>query len=131
VVSKDGRKVLSQCTDCGKYMPPYKYCPQCQHAHFCSDGCLVRSKLSHDSLCHPRQLPAIDAALQVELHLGGQLGRDVEVYYQHQLRMSLKARGEELIRQLFDFCAGEGKAQLPEDSRLEVLNGHLRIRRSV
>jgi hypothetical protein len=53
----------------------------------------------------------------------------VEVYYQHQLRMSLKARGEQLVGRLFDYFAGEGKMLLPEDCRPEVFNGHLRMRR--
>lgn len=37
----------------------------------------MRSKLSHQAICKPRQLPSIDAALQVEVHIGGDLGRDV------------------------------------------------------
>lgn len=65
MVNKDGSTVLSQCADCGRYMPPFKYCSRCNNAHFCSEACEVRSKLSHQAICKPRQLPSIDAALQI------------------------------------------------------------------
>lgn len=76
----------------------------------------MRSKLTHLSSCKPRQLPSIDAALQVEVHVGGDLGKDVEVYYQHQMRMSHKIRGDGFIDELFGFFNGEGKVLLPDDS---------------
>ena len=88
----------------------------------------MRSKLTHQATCKPRQLPSIDAALQVEVHVGGDLGREVEVYFQHQMRMSVKIRGEEFISGLFEFFNGEGKPQLPEDCRPEIINGHLKMR---
>ena len=58
-------------------MAPFKYCNRCEHAHYCSEACEMRSKLGHQAVCKPRQLPSIDAALQVEVHIGGDLGRDV------------------------------------------------------
>ena len=60
----------------------------------------------------------MDAALQMEVHVGGDLGRDVEIYYQHQLRMSLKMRGEAVIEGLFGFLIGDGKAYLPADCQV-------------
>lgn len=116
MVSKDGKTVLNQCIDCGRYMSPFKYCNNCQHTHYCSEACEMRSKLTHLSSCKPRQLPSIDAALQVEVHVGGDLGKDVEVYYQHQMRMSHKIRGDGFIDELFGFFNGEGKVLLPDDS---------------
>ena len=58
------------------------------------------------------------------------MGREVEVYYQHQMRTSLKIRGEGFINGLFDFFVKEGKEKLPSDCRPEVINGHLKMRRS-
>jgi len=91
----------------------------------------MRSKFTHQSTCKPRQLPSIDGALQIEVHIGGDLGKDVEVYYQHQMRMSHRIRGESFINDLFAYCMGEGKIQLPDDSHPEIINGHLKIARTV
>ena len=41
------------------------------------------------------------------------MGREVEVYFQHQMRASLKMRGEQFVDTLFEFFMGEGKSQLP------------------
>lgn len=110
-------------------MPPFRFCVTCQHAHFCSQACEVKGKLNHKPACRPRQLPSIDAALQMEIHVGGDLGKDVEIYYQHQLRMSLRIKGEEMINSLFDYLIGDGKFQLPADCQTEIFNGHIRIKR--
>lgn len=75
--------MLPQCIDCGKYNPLFKFCNKCEHIHYCSDGCEVRSKLGHLDICRPKILPSIDTPLQVEVHLGSDLGHNVEVYFQH------------------------------------------------
>jgi hypothetical protein len=54
----------------------------------------------------------------MDVHVGGDLGKDVEVYYQHQLRMSLRVRGEEMIEGLFGYMIGDGKGYLPVDSQV-------------
>lgn len=46
------------------------------------------------------------------------------------MRMSLKVRGEEFIRRLFDYFIAEGKGLLPSDCRPEIINGHLSMRRA-
>lgn len=121
MLNQDANTVLNQCVDCGKFMQPFRYCEGCEHAHYCSEGCQVRSQLGHQSSCRGkgkgRRLPAVETGLQVEVHVGGGLGRELEVYFQHQMRMSLRVRGEALIRQLFDHFIGEGKASLPDDCR--------------
>lgn len=40
-------------------------------------------------------------ALQIEVHVGGDLGRDVEMYVQNGMRYSLKIRGEKWVRKVF------------------------------
>lgn len=61
----------------------------------------MRSKLTHESSCKPKILPAIDTALQIEIHVGSDLGRDVEMYYQHQMKISHKIKGEEFVKGMF------------------------------
>jgi len=52
------------------------------------------------------------------VHVGGDLGKDVEIYYQHQLRMSLRIRGEEMINNMFSYFIGDGKYLLPGDCQV-------------
>jgi hypothetical protein len=115
LLNKEENTVLAQCSDCGRYMPPYRFCNSCQNVHFCSEACEIKGKLNHKAVCRPRQLPSIDAALQMEVHVGSDLGRNVDVYYQHQLRMSHRLRGEETINSVFNYIIGDGKNLLPAD----------------
>jgi hypothetical protein len=63
----------------------------------------MRSKFSHVKICHPKQQPTIDAPLQVELHAGSDLGFNVELHYQHEMRMSLQIRGQSLVDSLVSY----------------------------
>jgi hypothetical protein len=128
-VSKDGNAVQPQCIDCGKYNAPFKFCSQCENTHYCCDGCEVRSKLAHLDVCRPRLLPATAAPLQVEVHLGSDLGHNVEVYFQHEMRMSLQLRGERSIKAVFEHFNGAGKPRIPENFTVEIFNKHLRYRK--
>jgi hypothetical protein len=71
----------------------------------------------------------IDTALQVEVHLGSDLGHNVEVYFQHEMRMSLQMRGEKTIKAIFDYFNGEGKVHIPENFTVDIFNKHLRYRK--
>lgn len=53
----------------------------------------------------------------MEVHVGTDLGRDVEVYYQHQLRMSHRLRGEQMINEVFGYLIGDAKNLIPADSQ--------------
>lgn len=112
-VNKDGNAVLPQCIDCARYNPAFKFCNKCEHVHYCSDGCEVRSKLGHQDECRVKLLPAIESPLHLEVHLGSDLGQNVEVYFQHEMRMSLQMRGEKVIKALFDYFNGDGKSHIP------------------
>jgi len=74
---------MPQCYDCGRFTVPWKFCDKCFHVHYCSETCEVRSKLTHQKNCKLRLMPGIDVALQVEVHVGSDLGNDLRVYYQH------------------------------------------------
>lgn len=75
---------MVQCNDCAKFNLPYKFCDKCEHCHYCSSGCEVRSKIDHlQKQCRPKILPSMDTPLQIEVHIGSDLGKNIEVYYQH------------------------------------------------
>ena len=59
-------------------------------------------KNSHESDCSNKIkiTPTILYPLQVELHTGGDLGEDVEIYYEHEMKLSLKYRGQRFIQNL-------------------------------
>ena len=89
----------------------------------------MRSKLAHQDECRPKILPSIDSPLQVEVHLGSDLGHNVEVYFQHEMRMSLQMRGEKALKTIFDHFNREGKIQIPENFTVDIFNKHLRYRK--
>ena len=69
--------------------------------------------------------PALDAALQVEVHLGSDLGFNVEVHFQHEMRMSLALRGDKLIKNLHDYFHIDHRPLLPEGYQVNQVAQHL------
>jgi len=43
----------------------------------------MRSKYTHLRDCNRRLQPGLDTALQVEIHIGSDLGFNLELYFQH------------------------------------------------
>ena len=89
----------------------------------------MRSKLGHQKGCRPRQQPLLYPGLQVEVHLGSDLGRNVEVHYQHQMQLSLQLRGQQAIRSMFEHFNTVGRPHLADGFTIEVKNHHLNYRR--
>ena len=44
--------------------------------------------------------PKVPVGVQVEVHLGGDLGQDLEIHFQHQSRMSFKLKGKAFMKKL-------------------------------
>lgn len=59
-------------------------------------------KNKHDNECTTlnKITPTIIYPLQVEIHCGGDLGDNVEIYYQHEKRLTLKFCGEKFVDNL-------------------------------
>ena len=74
----------------------------------------MRSKLSHQKSCRPRQQPLVFPSLQVEVHLGSDLGRNLEVHYQHNVQLSLQLRGRQAIRAMFDYFNTTGRPHIAD-----------------
>lgn len=45
--------------------------------------------------------PSIFYALQVEIHCGGDLGDDIQIFYEHEMRITLKYRGQRFLTNLY------------------------------
>ena len=59
-------------------------------------------KNNHESDCTNKIkiTPTIIYPLQVEIHCGGDLGEDVEIYFEHEMKLSLKYRGQRFLQNL-------------------------------
>ena len=79
------------------------HCQKCCCAFYCDKTCLKNHKQRHDEECSGLQkyTPTIIYPLQVEIHCGGDLGENVEIYYQHEKRITLKHSGINFFNNLF------------------------------
>jgi hypothetical protein len=70
-------------------------CKTCYSAFYCDKTCLKNHKSTHNGECTNKLklTPSILYPLQVELHCGGDLGEDIEIYFEHEKKLSLKYRG--------------------------------------
>lgn len=44
--------------------------------------------------------PKVPVAVQVEVHLGGDLGQNLEIHFQHQSRMSFKLKAKAFLKKI-------------------------------
>lgn len=75
------------------------HCKTCFCAFYCDKTCMKNHKNSHQKECTVKMkiTPSIIYPLQVELHCGGDLGEDVEIYFEHEKKLSLKYRGQKFM----------------------------------
>lgn len=66
----------------------------------------------------------MDTPLQIEVHIGSDLGKNIEVYYQHQMRMSLMIRGESFINNIYNYFNTEGKSFIIQNYGIELVKKH-------
>lgn len=78
-VSNNTNMLLLQCNHCGKHTTPEPYnCLICQSAFYCSHGCKANHKYTHEQQeCRERMHPKVPVGVQVEVHLGGDLGQNL------------------------------------------------------
>lgn len=71
------------------------HCKTCFCAFYCDKTCMKNHKNAHSKECTLKMkiTPSIIYPLQVELHCGGDLGEDIEIYFEHEKKLSLKYRG--------------------------------------
>jgi hypothetical protein len=92
--------IVVPCAFCGTNVYIQFHCKQCYSAFYCDKTCLKNHKTTHESEClnKVRITPSILYRLQVEIHCGGDLCEDVEIYFEHEMKLSLKYRGQRFMQ---------------------------------
>jgi hypothetical protein len=92
--------IVVPCAFCGTNVYIQFHCKQCYSAFYCDKTCLKNHKTTHESEClnKVRITPSILYPLQVEIHCGGDLCEDVEIYFEHEMKLSLKYRGQRFMQ---------------------------------
>ena len=94
--------IVIPCSSCGMFIYINFYCKTCYGAFYCDLTCLKNQKIKHELECETisKVTPTIFYPLQVEIHCGGLLNQDVMIFYEHEMRMTLKHRGENFLLNL-------------------------------
>ena len=94
--------IVVPCSFCQTNVYITYHCKRCYSSFYCDKTCMKNHKNNHESECSNKIkiTPTILYPLQVELHCGGDLGEDVEIYYEHEMKLSLKYRGQRFIQNL-------------------------------
>ncbi|KAL4473913.1 hypothetical protein ABPG74_022777 [Tetrahymena malaccensis] len=95
--------IVVPCASCHMYIYVNFHCNRCFSAFYCDKTCMKNHKSKHDQECGQliKLTPTIIYPLQVEIHCGGDLGENVEIYYQHEQRITLKYCGQKFFSNLF------------------------------
>lgn len=90
------------CSYCNTNVYINFHCKECSSAFYCDKTCLKNHKAAHSSECNSKLKlsPSILYPLQVELHCGGDLGENIEIYFEHEKKLSLKYRGQNFMTHL-------------------------------
>jgi hypothetical protein len=94
--------IVVPCAFCATNVCIGIHCKQCFSAFYCDKTCIKNHKLSHESECNKmkRMTPSIIYPLQVEVHCGGDMCEDIEIYFEHEMKFSLKLRGQKFMDHL-------------------------------
>ena len=95
--------IVLPCASCGMYIYITYHCKKCFSAFYCDKTCKRDHKPKHQADC-PSKIsitPSILYALQVEIHCGGDLGDDVQIFFEYEKRISLKYRGIKFMANLY------------------------------
>ena len=95
--------IVLPCTACGMFIYINYHCKKCLSSFYCDKTCKKNHKGKHDVDCPNKILiiPSILYALQIEIHCGGDLGDDVQIFCEYEKRISLKYRGIKLMNNIF------------------------------
>lgn len=95
--------IVVPCASCGMFIYINFYCKKCFSVFYCDKTCSKNHKLKHDAECNSliKVTPSIFYPLQVEIHCGGDLGDDIQIYYEHEMRVTLKYRGQRFLTNLY------------------------------
>lgn len=95
--------IVVPCASCGMFIYINFHCKKCFSVFYCDKTCLKNHKGKHDSECNAlvKVTPSIFYPLQVEIHCGGDLGDDIQIYYEHEMRVTLKYRGQRFLTNLY------------------------------
>lgn len=94
--------IVVPCSFCQTNVYITYHCKKCFSTFYCDKTCMKNHRLNHEAECSNKIkiTPAILYPLQVELHCGGDLGEDVEIYFEHEMKLSLKYRGQRFLQNL-------------------------------
>ena len=94
--------IVVPCSFCQTNVYITYHCKKCFCSFYCDKTCMTNHAINHENECATKMkiTPAILYPLQVELHCGGDLGDDIEVFYEHEMKLSLKYRGQRFIQNL-------------------------------
>lgn len=94
--------IVVPCSFCGTNVYITYHCRKCFCTFYCDKTCIKNHRLTHEGECGAKTkiTPSILHPLQVELHCGGDLGEDIEIYFEHEMKLSLKYRGQRFTQNL-------------------------------
>lgn len=95
--------IVLPCASCGMFIYINYHCKKCFSAFYCDKTCKKNNKAKHMVECPTKVpiTPSILYALQVEIHGGGDLGDDVQIFFEYEKRLSLKYRGMKFITNIY------------------------------
>ena len=96
--------IVVPCAFCETNVYIHFHCKECYSAFYCDKTCLKNHKSTHDSECVTkiRVTPSIQYPLQLEVHCGGDLCEDIKIYYEHEMKFSLKLRGKRFMTEFLE-----------------------------
>lgn len=94
--------IVLPCFSCGMFIYINFHCKNCLSAFYCDKTCMKNHKNKHDLECKgmTKITPCIFYPLQVEIHCGGDLGDDIQIFFEHEMRVTLKYRGFRFLNNL-------------------------------
>jgi len=98
-------KIDVRCNNCNAYVYYTNVCSKCRNAFYCDQSCVKADVAVHAKKCiYDLPLtPQLFSPLTVELHSGTDMGHDVVLYYEHEMKFSQKLRGMQLFSHLYKF----------------------------
>ena len=94
-------KVVVTCNTCKQYSLINLFCPTCHNEFYCDQACLTANRMEHVLACKEAvgRIPKILEPLQVEIR-SYSWNQRVSIYYEHETKFSLKARGNKFFQEL-------------------------------
>jgi hypothetical protein len=94
--------IVVPCAFCQTNVYITYHCKKCYCSFYCDKTCIKNHKNIHEADCSNKIkiTPTIIYPLQAEIHCGGDLGEDVEIYFEHEMKLSLKYRGQRFLQNL-------------------------------